>query len=328
MASTTFYGSETCTYWNPSINSTSTIDKCWHSGDKRASGQYSAPIMQGGGVLTATRNGSVVSGSVTDAWSTLLKKNGAYYNFPIYIVVYANGNWLAQLDIAASSGGTFSGKSLSFSIDSASAVTISVAFVCGQTGGCQVETYPMTNASLYFEAYNPWKEPTNLSSVKVSPTSIKPDGSTKVSWTAAKAGTGNSITKYRVQIRRKRGTSWGSWTTLSSSITSTSYTVSLPISGLNIRPGDTIGFRVAAYMTSNTSGYSSKWLSDVGANSNVSIYKDGIVYYIAKDGGAKTECTMAYYKNSSGTMKKSRYMVVKDIKGTTHVIDMYTTYYE
>lgn len=209
----------------------------------------------------------------------------------------------------------------------------SMALVFKARAGCTNCTvdnnrdYTIANLTVpEYDPTPPWSDPTNLNNVTVSRTSMKPDWDVKVSWNAAKSGTGNSISKYRLQMRRYRG-GWSDWITISDSITSTSYTLA-PSHYINVRPGDTIAFRVAAYMTSNTSGHSSGWLSNVAANNNVSIYKDGIVYYISSNGGAKTECTMAYYKDSSGNTKKSRYIIAKDSGGTTHIIDMYTTYYE
>lgn len=37
---------------------------------------------------------------------------------------------------------------------------------------------------------------------------------------------------------------------------------------------------------------------------------------------------MGYGKDTSGTTHKNRYIQVKDINGTTHSIDVYTTLYE
>jgi len=188
--------------------------------------------------------------------------------------------------------------------------------------------YTIANVAVpEYDPTPPWSDPTNLKGVTNSATTRKPDWDLKVSWTAAKAGTGNSISKYRVQMRRYRG-SWSSWTDVNTNVTGTSLTFN-PGSIMNLRPGDLIATRVAAYMTSNTSGHSSGWLGYVEAgNNNVSIYKDGIVYYVSSAGGAKTECPMAYYYDSSGKKKTARYIIVKDSGGTTHIIDMYTTNYE
>lgn len=63
----------------------------WH--DKN-SGERGV-VMSGGGTLTATRNGSTISGSVSGAW-TQLKNSGAYYGYPITIRVLANGSVVAS----------------------------------------------------------------------------------------------------------------------------------------------------------------------------------------------------------------------------------------
>lgn len=190
--------------------------------------------------------------------------------------------------------------------------------------------YTIANVAVpEYDPTPPWSDPTNVSGVKNSVTSLKPDGSMSVSWTAAKAGTGNSITKYAVDMQRYRNGAWSSNIAINSSIGTGNTSLSFkPGDYVNLRPGDLIRLSVNAYMSSSTSGHSSGWLGSVYAsNNNVSIYKDGIVYCIDSN-GTKREGTMAYYYDANGTKRKSRYIVVKDSSGATRVIDMYTTNYE
>lgn len=314
----------------------------WHSKQPNKSGA----VLDATGTFSATRS----EGKITISASIKItgKNSGCYFNYPLWFYVKANGETIHTWTSGGNLGISYNGDSWSKTFDAFdywtnSAVNLSFSVHCAagtgngtsESGICDqgytnvdlVRTDNDSNTLISISAYNPWTDPTNLSGVTNSATTRKPDWDLKVSWNAAKAGTGNSISKYRVQMRRYRG-SWSSWTDVNTNVTGTSLTFN-PGSIINLRPGDLIATRVAVYVTSNTSGHDSGWLGYVEAsNNNVTIYKDGIVYYISSAGGSKTECTMAYYYDSSGNKKKSRYIVVKDSEGTTHIIDMYTTNYE
>ena len=172
--------------------------------------------------------------------------------------------------------------------------------------------------------YNPWSDPTNLKNVTVSTNNIKPDGSFTVSWTAATGGTGNHISKYKVEFYSSR---IGSWTSAGEP-TSTSKSVK-PIDYVaknKVRVSDTIKCRVSAYMVSDVSGHSSGWLSAV-SGPDVSVYKDGIIQYKTNNSNT-VEVTKGYYKDSGGNTKKMRYAKYKTSGGATKIIDVYTEHYE
>ena len=229
------------------------------------------------------------------------------------------------------------GETHTFEIDWPSNSVLPITLNC--YGGCAYYdnctpggNFSYTIANLAVPNYDPtppWSDPINASNVRNSVTTLKPDGSMSVSWSAARAGTGNSITKYAVDMQRYRNGAWSSNVAINNSIGTGTTSLSFrPGDYINLRPGDQLRFSVNTYMTSSTSGYSSGWLGSIYAsNNNVSIYKDGIVYNIDAN-GTKRECTMAYYYDSNGTKRKSRYIVVKDSGGATRIIDMYTTNYE
>lgn len=102
--------------------------------------------------------------------------------------------------------------------DTNDAVTFYVHYYCCDSGNYQ-EPYCTSKAgnqaditmkgSVSVGSYNPWSDPTpgrnpkcKINNVEVS--SVKPDSSITITWTAGKAGTGNSIGYYSVNYNRYR----------------------------------------------------------------------------------------------------------------------------
>lgn len=178
---------------------------------------------------------------------------------------------------------------------------------------------------------NPWSNPTQAIVRTDLIGSIKPESSIEVRWSKAFSGSGNTVNHYSVCVQRYRNNKWSDRITVGDNIgidtTSAWYT---PGKFINLRSGDKIRFDVNTYITPVRQGGSAGWSQEVyGFNysNEISIYKDGCIYY-KNSGNEKLEPVMAYYKNSNGEKSKLRYVLVKDSSGAQRVIDVYTTNYE
>lgn len=178
---------------------------------------------------------------------------------------------------------------------------------------------------------NPWSNPTQAI-VKTDLTgSIKPESNIEVRWSKASSGSGNTVNHYSVCLQRYRDGKWSDRIAVGDNISiDTTSATCTPGNFINLRPGDKIRFDVNTYITPVTQGGSAGWSQEVYGfhySNEISIYKDGCIYY-KKSSSEKLEPVMAYYKNSSGEKSKLRYVLVKDSSGAQRVIDVYTTNYE
>lgn len=216
------------------------------------------------------------------------------YGFPIYVDVYCNGK-LIHTHTSATGGNI--DETFYTSVKTNDAAIISVQYRCGQNP-CKKTTYGLTNNSISFGSYNPDVPPKGPNYCKLSETTMKPDQSISVSWKGESGGT-YGINHFQMEISQWRGTTQiRSYTRISGPIyykthgsnpcTWTGTLTSLTNyddnkDKIQIRPGDKIQFHVACYTKSGYEG----WFSTVDATSSgasdgakdVSIYKDGIIYY-------------------------------------------------
>ena len=313
MASVNFEGSET----KYSTNLGKYVSQVWHTG----------PTMTGGGTLTANRNGSTISGSVTNAWCT--KQSGSY-PLPVYIRVYANGSEIASK--TSPTGGTWSGVSFDFSITTNDEVTLSVQFICGESGGCEKATYPMTNNSIWFSSYNPEVPPTNTSTGVVHTTSntsnanqssisAKPDEEIWFDWWGQLNGypEKNEIDYFNVDINTVNDSNGASSISITDHyIQNTHLSLFTICKSFNVKVGGTLYFWV------NTCTKGGAWLGRTYLGS-VKIKKDGAIFI--KDGSNKREVVAAYIKDSNGNRVKLSNIQIKD-GSNKRKIDVYTTLYE
>ena len=194
MASTDFFGAG-----GTHSDGYESISDCWHLG----------PTMGASGTLSGTRNGSTISGTVV---AECYRPHGTY-NYPVYVRIYSNGTLIKDEATSIASGGTQS-ETIDWSVETNEATTISVEYVCGQSGGCTKTTYGLENNTIYFSAYNPETPAKNASAGKIYSTnhtggsqggniSDKPDLEVWWSWTGATSGTPsskNGIKQYNIDI--------------------------------------------------------------------------------------------------------------------------------
>lgn len=164
-------------------------DNIWHKG----------PTLKTSGTLTASRSNSTISGSIScSSWFTY----SGTYGYPVYIKLLYNGNEVGSWTTA--SGGSWS-FSTNFSFTSNDAGTLSVVYVCGQSGGCSKGyNWNTMSGTLYIEAYNPYTPPTGPTYCKLDKTSLKPDQSISVSWKGETGGT-PGINHFQVEMSQWRG---------------------------------------------------------------------------------------------------------------------------
>lgn len=292
----------------------------WHKG----------PIFASTGTLTADRNGSTINVSIS--CSNWFVYSGSY-GYPVYIKLLSNGNEICTWTTDSGGDWSFSGSTSFVTND---AVTLTVVYVCGQTGGCSKGYgWNVMSGSLSIGSYNPNTPATNVTRGKVYTTnntnpnygatvSDKPDLQIWFDWWGQSSGVGNPISYYNVDIRKNSNDSSGA----SSYSATDHYTQNTRLSLFNMckqynaKVGDTLYCWVNTYV----GGATNAWLGRVYLGA-VKIVQNGIIYY--KDGsGAVHVCTTGYGKDTSGSNHKARYVQLKDTSGAAHNIDVYTTLYE
>lgn len=160
--------------------------------------------------------------------------------------------------------------------------------------------------------------PGHVASISASPTSIKPDGSFTLSWTAGSNG-GASIDKYNVDTRRYTGGAWSAWTNNGGNgLTSGSTTLNGRSLYSTLMPGETIQCRVAVH---NSVGWDPQ---DGRPTVSITAYKDGKI--MVKDvNGTVREITRIKVKDTGGTVRDIQKVKIKDTSGTIRNIDLYWT---
>lgn len=273
-------------------HSTSAGDDVWHT----------RPTMFGSGNLTANRDGSTINLHLYAEKSTL---SGSTTSLCTSCRIVASNGWASDYyELTYGYDDPDGYIEIDTSCVSNDALTFFVHYYCCESGDptepeCDSADGDQSDitmdGSVSVSSYTPWSDPTPGRNLKCSPTSVKPDTSVTLTWTAGVAGTGNSIGKYSISYNRYRNGSWSGRTTLNNNITGTTYTYNL--NNLSLRPGDIIKFDVDTYINSSTTGHTSGWWynNDTQNTGNISVYKDGIIYY--KDlSGVSHECTMRLWK--------------------------------
>ena len=288
----------------------------WHGG----------PSMVGGGYLTANRNGSTISGSVSDAYCVL--RSGSYYNFPVILSVnFVSDDGTVDTEIARESspyGGNWSGVGFDFSINTNLSGTIIVYYSCGDTCTKGYQDVIMSG-DIHIDSYNPshpatdgWVHSTNNTgnvhslNEYVSNGSISSYGYNQVwfSWTGDLG-----VDQFAIDFNKTNNSS------TASSISSTSnYTKNTKISLYTLmkdkgyRIGDTIYCWVACRIGST---WTKTYLGTITPQ------KRGYIYF--KDGSNYRDCTSTFYKNNS--ISNAKYVLIKDSSGTIRIVDVLTDLY-
>lgn len=319
MSSIYFSGS--ANKWNGS----NYADRCWHI----------TPTMFCGGYLNVERNGGTIFGSITEAYCNR-PMSGSYPN-PVYIVIYIDGRELTRF--TSPTGGNWNQSSYwEFSYTTNSAVTVSVQYVCGESGGCTKTTYGLTNNAIWVASYNPRVDPTPATWASNNCNIAKPDESVTISWGGASGGT-VGISHYQIEMSLWRnGVQYLSYDRITNYLPSYDSSITLTLTNIYnynnetgtygpkriIYPGDTLMFYVVTYSNEG-------WIGTITASNsynsgNVNIYKSGRVMY--KDtAGTSRELVTAYSKDTNGTGHELRYIKIKDASGNSRVLDMYTFLY-
>lgn len=201
----------------------------WHTKSPSASGV----VMAASGTLSASRDGSTISGSVTNAKSIVVN-SGGWFGYHTWIYVYATTSektWqVGRKEVTR----TLHGKgdswttSFDFSFSTNSKVTLTVVYHCAdsnnESGSChqyyngQNFSYVTMNGSITLDEYNPYTPPTAPTSCTVNKTRVKPDGSLSVSWSGESGGT-HGIAKFQLEMSVWRnGTQIHSYTRISDSL--------------------------------------------------------------------------------------------------------------
>lgn len=304
----------TQTKWNGSAMQSG----CWHTG----------PTMFASGTIEGNRNGSTISGTVTASnWMPILDRY-TQYDFSVTVVVKANGTQIASA--ISPVGGNWNNIKVPYSIKTNSATSITVAYYCGQTGGCTKPTWPDMKGSLDFPSYNPWSPPDTsgfygyaqsegASQDKV----VKPDGTIHCWCGGLSGGAGNgTYQSYSMYIDVARGNklivdnlSLGDGTDFRFK----------PWDKYQARPGDLIYVHAVGYTKNEGGGVYQLIDRDVTRYSPITVYKDGAIYL--KNGSNKREIVGAYLKDSNGNRVKLSNIKIKD-GSNKRSIDLYTTQYE
>ena len=322
----------------------------WHSKEPRDRGA----VLSATGTFNAARDSNNPSKINISASITITGENDRVsFGFPLWFYVKANGTtihtWTSEGNLGISGKGSSWSKNFSsFTYTTNSAVDLSFQVHCAagtgtgtsESGTCD-QGYSYVNlinnngstTLIKIAEYNPWSDPTPATNVKCKinnnvVSEVKPDSQVTITWTAGKAGTGNSIGYYSVNYNRYRNGSWSGRSALISDAGGTSYNYNLD--NLPLRPGDIIRFDVDTYINvdSGVSGRTSGWWygNDTQNSGNINVYKDGIIYYKTSNGEVK-ECTKVYYKDGNGNLKKPRYAYINN-NGNLKIIDIYTSKYE
>lgn len=306
----------TQTKWNGSAMQSG----CWHSG----------PTMFASGTIEGSRNGSTISGTVIASnWMPILDRY-TQYDFPVTIVVKANGSQIAS--VTSPVGGNWNNVKVPYSTVTNSATSITVAYYCGQTGGCTKPNWPDMKGSLDFPSYNPEKEATNTNNGVVHTTSntsngnqtsisAKPDEEIWFDWWGQENGypEKNEIDYFNVDINTVNNSDGASSVSLTDHyVQNTHISLFSLCKSFNVKIGGTLYFWV------NTCTKGGAWLGRTYLGS-VTLKKDGRIYI--KDGSNKREVVAVYIKDGSGNRQKLSRVDIKD--GSNHrKIDVYTTLYE
>lgn len=171
-------------------------------------------VMSASGTLNATRNGSTITGSVTNAISKLVN-SGSSFGYYTWVYVYAHTSeksWQVgrlQVEQYLSGKGDYWNKSFNFSFETNSEVTLTVVYHCAdsnnESGSChqyyngQNFAYVTMNGSITLESYNPYTPPTAPTYCVVNCTRVKPDGTLLVTWDGEDGGT-NQFSKFELQM--------------------------------------------------------------------------------------------------------------------------------
>lgn len=168
----------------------------------------------------------------------------------------SNGVTGYQLAYSKDGGSSYSnvdvsGTSYSLNLNSA-------GFVHGSVLKCAIRSYSTVNSTRY---YSSWKysgtittnfvAPSAPSSVTI-PSSIAPDKTASISWSAASGGT-NGVKGYQYQWSKDGGTNW------STAATTTGTSLSLNLGSNGFVQGSKLAFRVRAYTTGQGANYYSGW---------------------------------------------------------------------
>lgn len=176
----------------------------------------------------------------------------------IYVTVYSGGrSYSGQLYISGSSdwGNEYSGHTFSFPIaidayfDSQSVTSMDVSI---SGNGSYIFTKGAFSVSVTYTVPTANNPPTSCS---VASTSVNPGASVNLNFSGASAGVAGSISAYEVQYAEaaSSGASYGAWTNLSSSVSSSPYIVKASSTHGAVRK-----FRVRA-LSSLGSSYHSAW---------------------------------------------------------------------
>lgn len=173
----------------------------------------------------------------------------------------------------ASSGGSngVSGYQLAYSKDGGSSYSYldvsgtsksldlnSLGFVHGSVLKCAIRAYSTVNNTRYYSGWTysgstttSFAAPSTPSSVTI-PSSIAPDKTTAISWSAASGGT-NGVKGYQYQWSKDGGSTW------STAATTTGTSINLNLNSNGFVQGSKLAFRVRSYTTGQSANYYSGW---------------------------------------------------------------------
>ena len=301
--------------------------KKWHA---------SSPSMSIEGTLSASRNGSTVSGSVS-AVNKLMYSDGRFKSGYIVLQVVSSTAGVVGSQRVDAPLPRYPGSSpinFSFSFESDSEQTLSVHMLCYfRNTGCTVG-YGDVNVGgdVYIPLYNPEVPPTNTSTGVVHTTSntsnanqssisAKPDEEIWFDWWGQLNGypEKNEIDYFNVDINTVNDSNGASSISITDHyIQNTHLSLFTICKSFNVKVGGTLYFWV------NTCTKGGAWLGRTYLGS-VKIKKDGAIFI--KDGSNKREVVAAYIKDSNGNRVKLSNIQIKD-GSNKRKIDVYTTLYE
>ena len=301
--------------------------KKWHA---------SSPSMSIEGTLSASRNGSTVSGSVS-AVNKLMYSDGHFESGYIVLQVVSSTAGVVGSQRIDAPLPRYPGSSpfnFNFSFDNDKEQTLSVHMLCYfKNTGCTVG-YGDVNVGgdVYIPLYDPEVPPTNVSTGVVhttsntsnanqSPISAKPDEEIWFDWWGQSNGypEKNEISHYNVDINTTNNPDSASSIGITDHyIQNTHLSLFTICKSFNVKVGGTLYFWVNAYTKGGA------WLGKVYLGS-VKIKKDGAIFI--KDGSNKREVVAAYIKDSNGNRVKLSNIQIKD-GSNKRKIDVYTTLYE
>lgn len=259
----------------------------YSSGASYGAGWHSRPGMTAGGSINFDRyspSDSTVHFSGTIE-TTLVIGDTKYpnnYSYPITAKMFVGDSLVGEWTIFDYNGHNrdYGTKSINISGEFTLAdnnTDVNLYYYCNGGGPESCDSkFPTTKVGTFklpagTLPYNPWTDPTNVSSVANSATVINPGGTFKVNWKLAQAGQGNHIGKYNVSANIYRNGRWeGRFNVASVSPNISEVTINTSTWGLT--PNCLIQTDVDTWIVSDTAGRGDYWLGAVYArNNNVTV---------------------------------------------------------